>query len=79
MPVKQSALARAYEANRELQNRIHQIEQPLKIRIRELEVEVERLRRTAQLDADALRRTRAGLDSALGLLTWVIASESENR
>jgi len=72
-------LADALQANRDLRNQLHQVEQPLRERLRDLENERDRLAQRV----DALEREsacyRAVVESGVGLLSHLLSGGKRSR
>jgi hypothetical protein len=74
MPDHKRVLADALAANRDLQNRIHQVEAPLLVRIRELEVERDRAVETAAAAKVEVKHYKSTVASLVGLLYHIIST-----
>lgn len=74
MTKRRDELAKALQANRDLQNKIHQIEHPLQVRIRELEVERDRYAALVKEDGDKIAVMDRGLKAALTLVEYLLST-----
>ncbi len=74
MSKRRDELADALQANRDLRNQLHQVEQPLRERIRDLETERDRLtRRVGVLERENVCY-REVVDAGVGLVHHLVSS-----
>jgi hypothetical protein len=81
-----SQLAEALQANRDLQNQIHEVEFPLRKRIREIEVERDQnaallveARRLADVDRKKIDQLEQGIEAAMAFIRWQLSSGKTER